>query len=632
MKKDMGEDLGAIPIDMGEDIGAVPLQPLPGPAPTPTQFKEGSLLKTLIAPIKWATDTYTDYVGGPARTVVSEALKTPKGSLTRIKESFGDRSKAATSQDIASQLGLSQSSIIPEKLQPIAKQYLEARMSPMLGLIKLPDVVNLPGLFAEQLSKVSPSDIGGLGIDLAIDSAVTAPLTKGIQLTAGGAKQLSDKASEVISDIANRQAFKALKGFKPDVRRNIHRLDQIGEDVLESGALPKAVPKNTEALKEQVKEIKEEYGQKLGDLVETIYKTKYGGRIDRNDIAKKTFDKVKRNPDIPNGAKENDEIVSLLEPFLFTSDGINRKGPINLEELRKIKKSLDDRINWARVSKAPLGLKEEVNKALRQSIKEAEESLVDGFIQFKDRVIQEQILKMMNASSPLVKDSKDIKKEAEKIVEKVFGTKLSGLKMNDFQKLKRQYGSLDEAYDILDNRTTADIANLGIGLRDSFLGGLGAGAGSQYDKSFEGSILGILASKFLRGYGNQTAAIYLNHLANLVKKTPELEPYLERNPQMIPLLLEIGREEKPKTAAERKLQSLDRARSGFAYADEEPEMYPTYEPDRYQTGRVPKITQQEIDEMQALIDSERGLDVLRFKKNPLFDLKYYREFEKTLGR
>lgn len=381
----------------------------------------------------------------------------------------------------------------------------------------------------------SPIQAGERAKQGALSATIAAPL----HLAGEGVSTVGSYISDRLKDKAEKLAFRALGPFKRQVNQNRDEINQVGREALDSGIVSWK-PAGAATLEERASEAAGKTGQELGDLTDKLgalenEATKSG--MSRKQIADNLRGKLTtENPQgIPGIDKRNATFGSMIEEFeqdpmikkIAASQGIPyaeaekaalqagyQPKPMSFKDLRQAKmnvqgtKDQDGLINWNRLKNADIPTDEQFHRALAGELRSGEESGADA-------------------------------------IEKAF----YGEKSNQLKNLKDKYGNLQTAATITGNKADAQRANQILGLKDALYGSAGASLGGTIGYQVDGvegakagaalgGSIGAIGNKIARDYGSQMSAKTADALSKILQKSPMVGTILQRNPTLIPQLVE----------------------------------------------------------------------------------------------
>lgn len=329
------------------------------------------------------------------------------------------------------------------------------------------------------------------------------PIAMGVDAAIPGAGKLA-------TGIAETKAYKALGPYARDSMKAMggDRVKDIGRSVLDSGAFG-WVPKSYESLAQNLKSLKGDAGQKLGDTVEQMAQKESGSPISlsRSDIA----DNLEKNlispeTDAAGVASRNAKMQENISQFKRGGLDPEVAGPIDdqipLLQAEMKKRNVANEINFDRLPGADIPDNEVFNR---------------------------QLLTQLRGG---------VEQGGEQLAQK------TGFPVDDFKNLKNQYGNLAEAQSISEKRNAKEFANRMISPSDYGTGMAGAAIGYSQGGSPEekfkhaamGATLG-LANKGARLYGNQLMSRGMNtagQVLNAAGQNPIVTQSLMNQPGMTP--------------------------------------------------------------------------------------------------
>ncbi len=383
---------------------------------------------------------------------------------------------------------------------------LAGRTGASAGAAAIQGAVSNPGDTEGELSPLQLKDRAKQGV---LSASIAAPL----HLTGEGASKVGSYISNRMKDKAEKLAFRALGPFKRQANQNRDEINEIGREALDSGIIRK-MPGSAATLEERASEAASTSGKALGDLTDELGnlegQASYSG-VTRKQIADNLRKKLMtENPSqIPGLSKRNEYFSNLIDEF-------QEKGPksLNFKALRSAKQAVqgtkdqEGLINWNRLKGADIPQEEQFHRALASELRTGEEQGADA-------------------------------------IEKAF----YGEGSNRIKTLKDQYGNRSTAAQIAGNKADAQRANQILGLKDALYGSAGASLGGTVGYQMDGyegmkhgaaigGSIGAIGNKLARDYGSQVSAKSLDSLSKLMAKSPVIKTILERNPTLIPQLLE----------------------------------------------------------------------------------------------
>lgn len=305
----------------------------------------------------------------------------------------------------------------------------------------------------------------------AAGGALGAAIPAGMNLLGKGA----DKLANYWDILA---AKKATRSFGRPTPTEASKMAASGEDVaigreaLNSGAIPwLGTPGRIAG---RVEKLKEEAGQKVGDLVKSAGSAKL---VDSQKLANQVFyspevDLMRRTPGM-EGAVES--IGKQVETLV-------KNGKMDLSEAQALRQQIDKSINWGKATPdvgAAEGLKMQ-RTGIRDAMNEGINSLNPGAP--KDQLLS----------------------------------------------ANRRYGKMAQASDILEREIGRNQANRSISLTDTIAAGAGASTGNPAAALVLGAI-----NKAGRTFGNSVQARGYDALAKALAKSPGIVALAESNPSVV---------------------------------------------------------------------------------------------------
>lgn len=294
------------------------------------------------------------------------------------------------------------------------------------------------------------------------------------------------KAGQTLRAGAERTAFKSLGPYAREAMKAFGRgkVNDIGGTMIDTGAVGKmSLPKSYETLAENLKNLKESAGQKLGDTVEMMAQKEGGSPIgvSRSKIGDELQSELINTEatDAAGVLDRNAKMQAHIEAFRNPGLPNGAAGPVEdsipLLQAEMKKRAIGKEINWDRLPGADIPDTEAFNRAL------------------------------------LTKLRGGVEEGGEALASK------TGYPVDEFKSLKDQYGNLSEAAAIAEKRSQKNFANRFISPSDYGVGmvgaGLGAMSGGSPEERLKHAAMGAsfgLANKAARLYGNQMATTALN--------------------------------------------------------------------------------------------------------------------------
>lgn len=317
-------------------------------------------------------------------------------------------------------------------------------------------------------------------------------------------------APEELKESAYQRAFKALGPYQKDVLRNQDKMTGIGKTLIDKkivGAMPKSYQKLSEQANTALTETGEKFDQylnKIADAAEGYMQGKNmpsvpGSKVpsmqagvNKKSIAESLREEMHDQSGLPGASSRNQYYENLVKEFESGDPFLSIRGA------QKMKEAAGKQINWKRIPGSDVPDSEKFYRSLygklRQGVEDAAEGMADVL-------------------------GKDAKK--------------------DFIKIKQEYGALKEASKIANERSGREFANRYLSMSD-YQAGQGAAAvgalaaiargGSASRIIIDaalGKLIGAVANKGARRYGNQLAAHTALKTAKVLESRPELMKQFE---------------------------------------------------------------------------------------------------------
>lgn len=409
---------------------------------------------------------------------------------------------------------------------------LGKRTAASAGAAGLQGLVSNPG---DTEGEVDPLQLGDRAKQGVLGATVAAPL----HLVGEGVSSVGKMIADRMKTKANQLAFRALGPFKRQANQNRDQIEEIGREALDSGVVRWA-PGSAATIEQRAEDAASTTGKQLGDLTDELSKLESGATssgMTRKQVADNLRKKLMtENPaSIPGIAQKNahfegmvqdfekDPIIRALsekndisygEAMKFAMKNGYKPKPLSFSDLRQAKMAVqgtegkDGLINWNRLKNADIPIDEQFHRALASELRSGEEAGADA-------------------------------------IEKAY----YGQSSNRIKNLKDQFGNRSKAAQIAGNKADAQRANQILGLKDAIYGSAGASLGGTIGYEMDGyegaktgaslgGAIGAIGNKLARDYGAQVSAKSIDSLSKLMAKSPMVKTILEKNPTLIPQLLE----------------------------------------------------------------------------------------------
>lgn len=220
-----------------------------------------------------------------------------------------------------------------------------------------------PGDVAGELSPLQLEERAKAGAIGAGIGAAAPVLVEGIQAGARG-------ASNLLKDVAERRAFKALGPYQRQAVQNADNINEIGRVLLDEGVV-NAKPTSYAGLEARAAAAKYNKGKEIGNIVDELASKADGQNTSRAEIVEKV-----REASMPDaraiGVKpEAQKVSSLVDELAAGKD-------LSLKDIRDLKAATGKQINWDRLPGADIPTDEKFQRALYSKLVEAENNIAEN--------------------------------------------------------------------------------------------------------------------------------------------------------------------------------------------------------------------------------------------------------------
>lgn len=316
------------------------------------------------------------------------------------------------------------------------------------------------------------------------NAATDAVLGAGIQGLFSGAGKVGEvikKAPETLSEYSYNKALKAAGAMKKDFKTAIfkNKVNQIGQEIIDSKIVQ---PGDTIAdVAEKASSEVASVGNKIGKIYTKA--DNLSGGLNKEDIKSLIYDYANDASDRLRGTIGGEAASAKIQNVL---DLITESDNLTFSELRKLRSSIDDQINFAKMSNDLPEYQKELN-FLRNKIQEKVQQKIGTF------------------NKPLANELKSLNK------------KFSNLStIEDFAKTKLAGEEANAAFGLRERISGGTGATVGAGIGGAMGGGAGAAIGAA-----AGGALGAITTKAARQYGTPYVAITANKIARVLEQNPE---------------------------------------------------------------------------------------------------------------
>lgn len=422
------------------------------------------------------------YTGAASTRSSAMALLEGRDPLKAFSQGYSQPEKAPTGEQIAAKMGFSQEPLVtatditvPSKVVPRPGRNVYQQIGDEQEVVK-------PLEEGAPLGP-SPSQLTGIGLDMALDPSLAAgKVLKGIRAASEGlkltgiAKSGVAKATAKLNKLARQKAFEAAGPMLGDFRkikktRGNDFVETLGKRIIDDDLIKAG---------DSVKNIAERSSDRLDDIVDSMrsLKSEVGQKVEFVDFEElaKTLKKELSGTAKGIGAAD---IKAGTEKVL---DDIATIGTGTFDDIIEQRQIADEYVNFAkRMSDMPA-----------------------------DQKIYYKIRTALN----------DKAEEILRNVDKYNGTDLA----KRFRDLNRDYSEVRTIFDIADDKASREAANMMMGLSDRQAGIGAATVMAAQGKPVKAAAIGVAsaaASKILKSRGNSVAAKFINRIAKISESSPD---------------------------------------------------------------------------------------------------------------
>lgn len=342
--------------------------------------------------------------------------------------------------------------------------------------------------------------------------------TQGLAATVAG--PILQAASEVpgaikgaVKTFADKEAFKALNPFKTKMVQKLVQSGQapeIGATALETGVVS-GIPTTKSGIARRANEAVEQVGEKLGQKIDQIANhvdemsgIKTGKEVtnplvsqpkigvSREAIADHLENElVKDHMGVPTLEDNYSKIQKLIDRFREGGDSV-----LSIKQAQKAKEAIGKSINWNRLPHEDIPTEEAFNRAMYHSFSSGIEDAADV------------------ASQTMGPGSAD-----------------------EYRILKQQYSNLKNAATIANKASVGEYTNRFISPSDYGVGMFSSLLGASPEKAVVHGVVGALANKGARTFGNQILSSGANKASQILG---DLQPLMDTFSNFVPQISNMG--------------------------------------------------------------------------------------------